>query len=145
MADATPTTSGRTFRLELISPERVLADLEVRSAQVPAEDGSLGILAGHAPLVSPVVPGVLTLVDRLGQRQRFAVGQGFLEISKDRVRVLVDSAEHPDQIDRARAQQALDRAKERLAKRGSDKDVDFARAEASLYRAMARLKVVASL
>lgn len=145
MADATTTTTGRTFRLELISPERVLADRKVRSAQVPAEDGLLGILAGHAPLVSPVVPGVLTLVDESGQRQKYAVGQGFVEITKDRVRVLVDSAEHPDQIDRTRAQKAFDRAKDRLAKRGSDKDIDFARAEASLYRAMARLKVVASL
>jgi F-type H+-transporting ATPase subunit epsilon len=145
MADATTTTSGRTFRLELISPERVLADRKVRSAQIPAEDGLLGVLAGHAPLVSPVVPGVLTLVDESGQRQKYAVGQGFVEITKDRVRVLVDSAEHPDQIDRTRAQKAFDRAKERLAKRGSDKDVDFARAEASLYRAMARLKAVAAL
>ncbi|MBK6939886.1 MAG: ATP synthase F1 subunit epsilon [Planctomycetes bacterium] len=145
MADATTTTTGRTFRLELISPERVLLDRTVRSAQVPAEDGLVGVLAGHAPLVSPVVPGVLTLVDENGQRHRYAVGQGFVEITKDRVRVLVDSAEHPDQIDRTRAQKAFDRARERLGKRGSDKDVDFARAEASLYRAMARLKVVASL
>jgi ATP synthase, Delta/Epsilon chain, beta-sandwich domain len=73
-------------------------------------DGQVGILAGHAPLVAAIVPSVLRTVGDDGKEQRYAVGEGFLEVTKERVRVLVDSAERADGIDVERARKARDRA-----------------------------------
>jgi F-type H+-transporting ATPase subunit epsilon len=138
MADVT-TVSTRTFAVEIVSPERRLARVQARSLQVPASDGSLGILAGHAPLVTLVVPGVVRVVDDAGREQKFAVGEGFLEVDAAGVRVLVDSAERPEEIDVERARAAKVRAEDHLRRRG-DRDVDVVRAEAALARAVARLK-----
>jgi F-type H+-transporting ATPase subunit epsilon len=111
---------------------------------VQAEDGSLGVLSGHAPLVTVIVPGVLGVVLADGTRQSFAVGAGFLEVAGNHARLLVDTAEHPDHIDVDRAKRALERARARLAERPKP-DIDYARAEVALRRAIARLKVTAQL
>jgi len=140
MVEATTAAGSRAYRLEVISPERVMIDTQARSIQIETEDGSMGVLVNHAPLVAPVVPSVLNLVKGDGSTDSFAVGGGFLEVANNHVRLLVDSAEHPDQIDVDRAERARQRARERLAARGKG-DIDFARAEVALRRAIARLKV----
>lgn len=134
-------TGGRPYRLEVVSPERVLYDTSVRSVSLMAEDGSLGIRYGHAPLVTTIVPCRMEFEPEQGGRAALAIGEGFLEVVDNHVRVLVDSAERPDEIDAARAAEAKQRAETRLARRGLP-DVDYARAEASLRRAVARLKTV---
>lgn len=145
MADATQGSVGtRAFQLEVITPERVVLDAQVRSIQVPAQDGLLGVLYGHAPLVTPLVPGTLTLVGASGERQQYAIGEGFLEVVSNRARVMVDTAERPEQVDVERARRARQRAAERLAQRGV-KDVDTVRAEAALRRALARLKTAGKM
>lgn len=143
MADSN-TISTKSFDLEVISPERVLIRARVRSLQLATSDGQIGILAGHAPLVGAVVPCVLRTVGESGKEQRFAVGEGFLEVLKDRVRVLVDSAEASSEIDVERARKAMARAKDRLSRR-NDKSIDAVRAESALARATARLKATNSL
>lgn len=143
MADTT-TISTKSFDLEVISPERVLVRARVRSLQLATSDGQIGILAGHAPLVGAVVPCVLRAVGEDGKEMRFAVGEGFLEVVKDRVKVLVDSAERSNEIDVERAKKSHERAKDRLSRR-NDKSIDAARAEAALARAVARLKATHTL
>lgn len=144
MAETTTATGARTFRLEVISPEGVLYDLQVRSIVAPGEDGKLGVLYNHAPLVTPLVPDVLEITTAEGERRLMATGEGFLEVVDNQVRVLVDSAERPEEIDVERARSARQRARDRLARRGPGTDIDFTRAEAALRRAMARLRATGS-
>ena len=143
MAESTTAAGGRTFKLEVVSPEGVLVDVEARSIVAMGADGRLGVMFNHAPLVTPLAPEVLEVVTADGTRQRYAVGEGFLQVADNHVRVLVDSAERPDEIDVARAEEAEKRARERLA--GRSGEIDSVRAEAALRRAIARLKASKSV
>ncbi|MFH0947102.1 MAG: ATP synthase F1 subunit epsilon [Planctomycetota bacterium] len=144
MADATQTGVGKAFQLQVITPERIMYDTRATALIATASDGMLGVLKNHAPLVTPLVPGELVITSSTGEKQHLAAGEGFLEVCDNKVRVLVDTAETPEEIDAERARQALERAKERLAQRGL-KDVDYPRAEAALRRALIRLRTKQSL
>lgn len=128
----------RAFRVEIVTPERIAFSGEVESLRVPAHAGELGVLAGHAPLLCTLRQGAVLLRAGGGER-RFAVSGGFMEVFGGKTILLADSAEAPEEIDRARAEKAVTRAGERLRKPG--KDFDSARAEAALARALNRLRV----
>lgn len=128
------------LQLEVVTPEKVLVSREVDTVVAPGTEGEFGILPGHIPFLSGILPGELRY-EAEGKREFLAVTEGFSEVSDDRVSVLVDSAERATDIDLERARNALERARERLAReRGAD-DVDFLRAEAALRRALIRIKV----
>jgi F-type H+-transporting ATPase subunit epsilon len=130
---------GKIF-LEIVTPEKVLASMEVDTVIAPGIEGEFGVLPGHINLLSGIIPGELRYND--GTRwDSLCVTHGFAEVSGDRVSILVDSAEKAIDIDIERAQSSLGRAKERLSRDRGDKDIDFLRAEASLKRATARLRV----
>ncbi len=131
--------SDKVFNLEVITPERSAVGTEVLSAQITATDGLMGVLARHAPLIAAIAVGPLRFRDVEGREQILLVGDGFAEIHGNRMKVLGDFAEFPDEIDAERAKSSLDRAKKRLAQPG--RDIDTARVEASLRRSMARLKM----
>ena len=131
--------SDKTFTLEVITPERSAVDAEVLSVQATATDGSMGVLARHAPLIAALAAGPRRYRDPSGKEIDLLVGDGFAEIHGNRMKVLGDFAEFPAEIDAERAERSLVRARERLKKRGPD--VDSVRAEAALRRATARLKV----
>ena len=114
---------------------------DATEAQIPGSEGMLGILPGHAPLISEIDAGELTYTMD-GKRHVLAIGSGWVEISNDKVRVLVDSCEAPDKIDVARAEEALKRANERLL--SPKQDLDLARALNAAKRAHARLAVARS-
>ncbi len=126
-----------TFHLEVITPDRQFFVGEAQSLVLPAVDGQMGVEYGHEPAVTAVEPGVLRYqVD--GVWNQAAVGAGFAEIKPEETILLVSSAEHPDEIDKARAQAALERAEKRLQDQQSIRD--YYRSRAALARAMARLK-----
>ncbi|MEW6661876.1 MAG: F0F1 ATP synthase subunit epsilon [Bacillota bacterium] len=127
----------KTLILEIVTPERVLMREEVATVVVPAAFGYLGVLPGHAPLVTGLTPGVVRFRSGDGTH-RLAIGGGFMEIAGNKVVLLADTAERAEDIDVARAQRAYERACQRLKRRGQD--VDELRAEAALKRAVARLK-----
>ncbi len=129
------------LQLEVVTPEKVMVSQEVEIVVAPGSLGEFGILEGHVPFLSGIVPGELRYTAG-GQTERFVVTTGFTEVSENRVSVLVDAAERPAEIDVERARKAMERAKERLAKQTSAEDVDFARAEAALKRAIVRIRVV---
>ena len=129
------------LQLEVVTPEKVMVSQEVEIVVAPGSLGEFGILEGHVPFLSGIVPGELRYTAG-GQTERFVVTTGFTEVSENRVSVLVDAAERPAEIDVERARKAMERAKERLAKQASAEDVDFARAEAALKRAIVRIRVV---
>jgi F-type H+-transporting ATPase subunit epsilon len=113
---------------------------EVTDLQVTASDGLMGIWANHAPLISMLATGELHCTTSQGEKKNLAVGEGFIEVLQNDVKVLCDFAEFDEEIDIERAEKALERARERLKHR-TDPDVDDIRAEAALRRAIVRLKL----
>ncbi|MGH9660299.1 MAG: F0F1 ATP synthase subunit epsilon [Bryobacteraceae bacterium] len=132
---------AETFELELATPERLVVRERVAEAQIPALNGYLGILPGHAPLLSEMAAGYLSYTAG-GRKQYLAVNGGFVEVGGDRVRILADTAEKADEIDVARAEASLKRSQERLA--GGQPGVDAARALGAAHRAQARIDAARS-
>jgi F-type H+-transporting ATPase subunit epsilon len=125
-------------RLEFVTPERVIVHDDVDEVEIPGEDGYLGVLPGHEPLLTTLRPGELWY--RKGSDKTYAfVAGGFAEVLPDRVAVLAQVAERAEEIDTQRAEAAKRRAEERLTKPSSD--FDFARARVALIKALARLQV----
>jgi F-type H+-transporting ATPase subunit epsilon len=130
----------RKLHLEVITPEGVIASVQADIVNAPGTEGEFGVLPGHVSFMSGIVPGALRYTDN-NKTEYLSVTSGFAEVNNDRVSILVDSAEFARNIDVKRAQSAMERAKERLARKREDSDIDFARAEASLKRAYSRIKV----
>ena len=128
---------ANTFRIEIATPERLLVNESVTEATIPGEQGYLGILPGHAPLLSELGIGELSYTLVNGQRRHLAIRSGWVEVANDHVRVVAEGAEHASEIDAARAEASLKRAAERLSKPGSE--LDIARALNAMKRAQARL------
>jgi F-type H+-transporting ATPase subunit epsilon len=130
--------AGDTMQLQIITPERrVLQDATTEAVVVPVTDGSMGILHNHAPMVATLRIGVLRYKQN-GHYKRIAITGGFMELSNNRITVLADSAEAADTIDIMRAKEARKRAEARLRERLAN--VDRTRAEVALQRAIARLQ-----
>jgi F-type H+-transporting ATPase subunit epsilon len=128
------------IQLEVVTPERELVHESALSVFLPAKNGYLGILPGHAPLLSELQPGELTYIED-HTTHSLAVSWGFVEVLPDRVIVLAQTAERAKEIDVERAQRARQRAEDRL-KNVTATDIDFERARAALMRALARLQAV---
>ena len=127
------------MRLEIITGERVLFQGDVESVVAPGSEGELGVLPHHAAVMTMLQPGELFYtID--GTETSFALTGGFMEIRGDHVVVLADAAERVDEIDEARAEEAVRRARERIAARVTD--VDLERALQSLRRAQIRVQTV---
>lgn len=129
---------------ELATPARMLVSVEVDEVVAPGTEGYFGVLPGHAAFLTTLKPGTVTY--RSGQtEQQLAVLGGFAEVRAERVVILAENAERPEEIDRERAERARQRAEMRLQGRspeGSNEEIDFARALAALSRALTRLLVV---
>jgi F-type H+-transporting ATPase subunit epsilon len=119
----------------------VVLEKDVDSVVAPGSEGEFGVLPGHVSFLSGIVPGELRYTAG-SEKEVLSVTAGFAEVFKNKVSILVDAAERVTEIDAERARKAMERAKERLSRDRSDKEIDFARAEAALRRAVARLKVV---
>ena len=127
------------LQLDVITPERRLLSEQVDSATVPGLGGELGILPGHTPLISQLQTGLLSYT-RGGETRRLLVSGGFVEVNEDRVSVLADLAEFPEEVDAARARAERDEAERRLAAfTGSPEELAETRAQ--LDRAGARLQL----
>ncbi len=126
------------LNLEVITPEKLALRESVDEVVAPGLGGELGILPNHTPLISQLQTGILTY--RQGNdRKQMHVSGGFIEVRPDRVSVLSDVAEKPEEIDLERAERAKSRAEQRLSSRGDD--IDFRRAELKLQRAVARIQL----
>ena len=127
--------------LEIATPMRLVVAETVDEVVAPGIEGYFGVLPGHAPFLTTLGIGELTF--RQGREERhLAVAGGFCEVRNDKVIILADSAEAPEDIDRGRAEKARSRAEARLGGRTQD-EVDYARALAALARAQIRLQVSA--
>jgi F-type H+-transporting ATPase subunit epsilon len=128
------------IQLVIVTPERQILKETVSEVTMPGADGYLGVLPGHAPLITELGVGELTIRPTGGQTALLAVIRGFAEVLPDRVSVLAETAEFAEDIDLQRAQAALKRAQERIAKGGDN--IDWDRATLALQRALVRINVV---
>jgi len=131
------------YKLVIVTPEKRFYEDEVNSLIAPGSLGYLGVLTDHAPLITELVPGKLTVKDTKGEEKVFALSGGFLEVLKNNVTILADSIESVDEIDLQRAEAALQRARERL--KSKDKNIDIPRVEFALTRALNRIKIFKQL
>lgn len=129
---------AKTFHLEIVTTDRIFYKGDCEHLVITAIDGLLGILAGHEPLVTALPAGELKyMVD--GKWRYAAISDGFIQVMPDKSVILADSCELPEEIDVKRAEEARERAKEKLRQKQSIKE--YYQTQAALNRAMNRLKV----
>jgi len=129
-----------SIELVVVTPERQLLREGVVEVVLPGADGELGILPGHAPLITELGIGELRYRGAGGKEEvHLAIIRGFAEVLTDRVTVLAETAELAEEIDVERAKQALERARARIA--ANETETDWIRAGAALQRALIRIKV----
>jgi len=129
---------ANTFQLEIVTPEKKVVDTAAEEVQIPGKNGYLGIMPGHAPLITELAVGEITYREN-STEQRLAVAWGFAEVLPNKVTILAETAERPSEIDVERARKAKERAEQRLT--SGDTTVDVERALGALHRAEARLDV----
>jgi F-type H+-transporting ATPase subunit epsilon len=129
---------ANTFQLEIVTPAKLLVKDEAEEAQIPGLSGYLGILPGHAPLLTELGVGIITY-KASGTTHTLAVAWGFAEVLPEKVTILAEAAERPQEIDVDRAQKAKERAEQLL--KSNNPELDYARAEDALQRAETRLNV----
>ena len=127
-----------TMRLDIVTAEKLVYSDEVSSVVAPGAEGQLGILPNHAPLLTSLKPGELKVLKE-GEETNIAVSGVFLEVLKNVVTILADTAERAEDIDVERAEAALKRAQEKV--NSSESDLDLERAIRALKRSQARVFV----
>jgi len=127
-----------TFQLEIVTPEKIVVRDTAEEAQIPGRNGYIGVLPGHAPLITELGAGEIAYKSG-GQSHRFALAWGFAEILPDRVTVLAETVEPAEEIDTNRARQSLSEAEESLKSAHTERD--FTQALGKISRAQARLEV----
>jgi len=127
-----------TMQFEIVTAEGVLYSDEVDAIVAPGVDGELGVLPNHASLLTVLKAGELRIMKGTDETDVLVTG-GFLEVLGNKVTVLADAAERSEEIDIARAEEAVARAQERVSNRASD--IDLERALASIKRGEARIQV----
>ena len=129
----------KSFQLRIVTPDRIFYEGEVSMVEFNTTEGEIGVLPGHIPLTVIIKPGVLNITESDGEKEA-ALHAGFAEILPDKVTILAEIVEWPDEIDGARAEAARIRAEERLHNKTSE--TDLKKAEFALQRAIARIEVL---
>ena len=127
------------FKLRIITPDRVFYEGEAEMVEFNTTEGEIGIYKKHIPMTVIIKPGILTITEER-ETKTAALHDGFAEILPDQVTIMAEIIEWPVEIDQERAEQAKERAEERL--QNKTPETDIARAETALLRAMARIEVL---
>ena len=129
---------AETFQLEVVTPEKKVVETAAEEVQIPGGNGYLGVLPGHAPLITELSVGEIKF--RMGtEEERLAVAWGFAEVLPEKVTILAETAERPEEIDVERARRAKERAEKRLT--SGDPSIDVERCLKALHKAETRLEV----
>lgn len=128
----------KTFALKILASDRVFYEGRCQMAVLPAQDGQIGIMADHAAVVIALDVGELRVQKEDGSEAAAVIGKGIMQFVNNRMTVLVESAEYPDEIDKKRALAAKHRAEERMRQKQSIQE--YHQSQAALARALARLK-----
>lgn len=130
------------IKFEIVTPERVLSKEMVKSITTPTQEGIITVLPKHVPLVGILVPGIIEYKKENDEIGMMSVSGGFIEVLRDKVVILADTAERADEIDLARAEEARKKAEDAKQRAENQSDVDFAGITAQLEKELARIKVV---
>ena len=130
---------AKTFKFEVVTPEKVFYSDEVEMVVFNREDGEMGVMAGHMPMAVAVEVGVLKIV-KDGKQMYAAISEGFVEITDTSVTAIVDAAEWPDEIDIERAERAKQLAEDKLKEYRKNKEMETL-LKLSIVRANNRIKV----
>jgi F-type H+-transporting ATPase subunit epsilon len=130
---------NQSLQLDVVTPERRVLSESVNSVTVPGRNGEMQILPGHAALISELKTGVLTY-NQAGTNSQLLVSGGFMEINHDRVSVLAEIAERPEEIDAARARLDREQTEKQLSS-WSGSEEDFEKTQAKLERSIVRLQL----
>lgn len=128
-----------TFGLKIIASDKVFYEGRCRKLTIPATDGEMGLLANHENMVIAIAVGIARMETGEGNQQEIALGQGFAEVVNNRVTLIVDTAERPEDIDVRHAQEQRERAEEQMRQKQSIQQ--YYHTQASLARAMNRLRL----
>lgn len=131
-------SDDKYFDLEVVSPDRIFFQGKASMIELNTTEGQVGIYKKHIPMTMIVEPGILVITDADGKRDA-ALHAGFIEVLPDKVRIMAEEAEWPDEIDLSRARDAKVRAERRL--QASDPNLNPARAEVALRKALVRIEV----
>lgn len=126
----------KLFTLEIISPERIFYAEKIQFVEFTTSEGEVGVYKGHVPMTNVLMPGVVTIHES-GEVKKAAVMSGFVVILRDKIKIMAEVAEWPDEIDLKRAEEAKIRA-ERMLKEGGP-GVDMMRAETALKKSIIRI------
>ncbi|MCD4651504.1 MAG: ATP synthase F1 subunit epsilon [Candidatus Cloacimonetes bacterium] len=133
--------SANKIRLEIIQPTRILIQKEFEHIIVPGVEGEFGVSPGHTPVITSIRPGVVKCYTGT-EIDHYVVHDGFVTVEADCIHIVCEIGEHHSEIDTSRAEQARQRAMERVNK-PANSGIDFRRAEIALRRAIARLEPTA--
>lgn len=128
----------RYFELEIITPDRVFFKEQVLMAEFNTTEGEIGVYRNHIPMTVILKPGVLRITTE--EKREAALHSGFATILQDKITIMAETVEWPEEIDVKRAEAAKERAETRL--REGKNDTDIARAETALARALARINTI---
>lgn len=126
------------FELEIITPDRVFYSGMAKMLELNTVEGEIGIYKNHIPLTTVIEPGIATITEEDGKREA-AIHTGFMEILGDKVTIMAEIAEWPDEIDIRRAEEAKVRAERRLVT--NDANMNLTRAEMALHKALVRIEL----
>jgi len=130
--------ADNTFVLQIIAPDRIFYEGEVKMVEMVTSEGEIGVLKGHIPMTNILKPGIINIIEEDVEKQA-ALHEGFVEILQEKVTVLAEIAEWPDEIDINRANEAKIRAERRLGQKESG--IDILRAETALKKALIRIEL----
>ena len=130
--------AGKLFQLKIISPDRVFYEGDVTMVEFTSSEGEMGVYADHVPLTTILMPGIMTIHEQDGIKKA-ALHAGFVEILQDKVNILAEVAEWPEEIDINRANEARIRAERRLGGNSGESNIDILRAELALKKSLVRI------
>ena len=127
------------FDLKIITPDRVFYSGKASFLELNTVEGEIGIYKNHIPMTTVLEPGIATITEEGGNKKEAALHTGFMEMLGDRITILAEIAEWPDEIDRNRAQEAKIRAERRL--QNDKSNINITRAELALHKALVRIEL----
>ena len=131
--------ADKLFKLEIIAPDKIFYAQDVEMVEYNTTEGEVGVYAAHIPMTQIIAPGELIITESADSKKNAALHTGFVEITGEKVTILTEAVEWPEDIDRARAEEAKIRAERHLS--STSGDVDTVRAELALKRALLRLSM----
>lgn len=135
---------AKLMSVDIVTPEKKIFEGKIKSLEAPGIDGEFGVLPEHAPFATVLAPGVVELVNEDGKKELMAVSGGYVEVTRDKIILLVETAERPDEVDLETLKRRKEE-KEKMLKAKDKEDVDYDMIQIALIKEMSRLKAAEML